>query len=131
VIATLGLSVLVFAPIFSAILPGADRLWVSREAAAMIARHSPSRPISAVGYAEPSLVFLLGTATRLVSPEQAAVDLASGASAAVIVADRDETAFLQALAAQHAAARAIDRVAGFNYSRARRVALTLYEPAER
>ena len=45
-----------------AVLPGLDRLWLSRSAAVLVAQHKPAAgtPLVAVGYSEPSLVFLLG-----------------------------------------------------------------------
>ncbi len=49
------------------VLPGLDRLWLSRAAAGLVAGHPPAAGMSlvAVGYSEPSLVFLLGTKLRL------------------------------------------------------------------
>jgi hypothetical protein len=125
-----GLAILVFAAAFSAILPRLDPLWVSREAAQSIARHLPAGApiVSTAGYSEPSIVVLLGTQTRLGSAVSAATDLAEQRSAAALVSDRDEAAFRDALAAHHVAAHPVDRVEGFNYSRGRRVVLTLYLP---
>lgn len=121
-------AIAVLAPILSVVLPRSDQLWVSREAAAMVARHVPGAgPVASVGYSEPSLVVLLGTATRLIAADQAAAELASGRIAAALVGDRDDEAFRRSLASRGAAARPVDKVAGFNYSRGRRVTLTLYE----
>ncbi|HJU16033.1 MAG TPA: glycosyltransferase family 39 protein, partial [Stellaceae bacterium] len=64
----------------AAVLPGLDRIWPSRAAAALVARHPPSAgtPLVAIGDSEPSLVFLLGTKTRLLSAPAAAPALARG-----------------------------------------------------
>src|SRR5207302_1791144 len=61
-------------PAETAVLPGLDRLWLSRSAAALIAEHPPAAgaPLVAIGYAEPSLVFLLGGHVRLAVPDAAA-----------------------------------------------------------
>ena len=58
-------------PAALAVVPELDPLWPSRAAAAMLARHppGPGEAVLSVGYSEPSLVFLLGTATRLVTAE--------------------------------------------------------------
>ena len=49
------------------VLPRLDRLWLSRAAAGLVAEHPPAAgmPLIAVGYNEPSLVFLLGTELHL------------------------------------------------------------------
>jgi 4-amino-4-deoxy-L-arabinose transferase-like glycosyltransferase len=126
--------------VFHSVLPPLDRLWLSRDAAALVASagkmtdgavaDSGGKPVDSVGYTEPSLVFLLGTATRFVGPEQAAADLGAGRSALALVADRDEPAFRAALHAGGIAARPVGSVAGLNYSNARRMTLTLYSIPE-
>ncbi|HKW53192.1 MAG TPA: glycosyltransferase family 39 protein, partial [Stellaceae bacterium] len=110
------LALLVFAPSFALVAPSLDRLWLSRSAAAMVARHTPpiDAPVATVGDAEPSLVFLLGTRTRLLSADQAAQYVASARGAAALVSDRDDAAFRQALAARGQEPRALDRVEGLD-----------------
>jgi 4-amino-4-deoxy-L-arabinose transferase-like glycosyltransferase len=114
-------------PIALEVAPGLDSLWLSRSAAALIARHPP-RPgeaVLSVGYSEPSLVFLLGTATRLVTAAPGDGQL-EGAGMA-LVSDRDDTQFQQSLAARGLSARALDRVAGLDYSAGGgKLVLTLY-----
>jgi 4-amino-4-deoxy-L-arabinose transferase-like glycosyltransferase len=115
-------------PAALAVVPGLNSLWLSRSAAAMLARHPP-RPgeaVLSVGYSEPSLVFLLGTATRLVTAAPGSGQLA-GAGVA-LVSERYDTEFRQSLAAHRLSARAIDRVSGFDYSAGgNKLVLTLYE----
>ncbi|HZT51775.1 MAG TPA: glycosyltransferase family 39 protein [Stellaceae bacterium] len=103
-------------------------LWLSRAAAAMVAREHPpaDAPLSAVGYAEPSLVFLLGTRTELVSPDKAAARVVSARGALALVEGREDQAFRRALGARGWQAKAIERVAGLDYSNGRRMVLTLY-----
>ena len=108
--------------------PRLTPLWLSRAAAAMVAREHPppDLPVAAVGYAEPSLVFLLGTRTALVSPEQAAARITAARGALALVEARADQAFRAALGARGWQAQAIERVAGLDYSNGRRMVLTLY-----
>jgi 4-amino-4-deoxy-L-arabinose transferase-like glycosyltransferase len=125
------LAVLAFAPAFQLVLPGLDRLWLSREAATLVAAHPPppGMPVISVGYNEPSLVFLLGTGTRFVPPEEAAAVLTTTPGAVALISDRDEAAFRRSLDERGAAPRPLGSVAGLNYSNGRRLTLTLYEAA--
>jgi 4-amino-4-deoxy-L-arabinose transferase-like glycosyltransferase len=116
----------VFVLTAAAVLPGLDRLWLSRSAAALVARDPPpaGQPLVALGYSEPSLVFLLGPQTRLLTPSMAAGALAHGGRA--LVSDRDRAAFQTVLAANGLAARAEGSVAGLDYSTGKRLVLTFY-----
>jgi 4-amino-4-deoxy-L-arabinose transferase-like glycosyltransferase len=99
-----------------AVVPGLNYLWLSRSAAAAVSRHPP-RPgeaVLSVGYSEPSLVFLLGTGTRLVTAAPGSGQL-DGAGIA-LVNHRNDAEFQQSLARQGVSARAIDRVTGLDYS---------------
>jgi 4-amino-4-deoxy-L-arabinose transferase-like glycosyltransferase len=111
------------------VLPGLDRLWLSRAAAALVAQHKPAArlPLVAVGYSEPSLVFLLDGRPRAMPPDAAAAALRHGGEA--LVSSRDAAAFRGALAASGLAARPLGSVAGLDYSNGRRLALTLYAVA--
>ena len=109
------------------VVPRLDSLWLSRSAAALLARHPP-RPgeaVVSVGYSEPSLVFLLGTATRLVTAAPGSGQLAGAGLA--LVNDRYDTQFQQSLGAYGWSARAIDHVTGLDYSAGGgKLVLTLY-----
>jgi 4-amino-4-deoxy-L-arabinose transferase-like glycosyltransferase len=124
------LALLVFAPGFALVAPSLDRLWLSRGAAAMVARYGPPRdapvPVVAVGYAEPSLVFLLGTRTRFLPADPAAQYVTATRGAAALVSDHDDAAFRRALAARGWQPRRIDSVEGLDYSNGRHLVLTLY-----
>ncbi len=108
--------------------PRLTPLWLSRAAAAMVAgAHPPARlAVAAVGYAEPSLVFLLGTRTDLATPEGAAARIAAARGALALVESRDDQAFRRALDARGWKARAVERAAGVDYSNGKRMVLTLY-----
>jgi 4-amino-4-deoxy-L-arabinose transferase-like glycosyltransferase len=126
-IAALGLAFAV--PAGLGVLPGLDRLWLSRAAAALVAGHPPAAGarLVAVGYSEPSLVFLLGTDLRLVTPRGAAEALAAGGEA--LVSNREDAMFRQALGARGLAVQPIGQVPGLDYSNGERMVLTLYDVA--
>ncbi|HEY1796567.1 MAG TPA: glycosyltransferase family 39 protein [Stellaceae bacterium] len=115
------------ATLTGAVLPGLDRIWLSRSAASLVAAHAPAagRPLVAVGYNEPSLVFLLGTDLRLESPHAAADLLAHGGE--VLVDDHEQPALQQALDARKLTAQALGRVEGTDYSNGRRIVVTLFD----
>ncbi|HEV2301461.1 MAG TPA: glycosyltransferase family 39 protein [Stellaceae bacterium] len=115
-----------FVATLAAVLPGLDRLWLSRSAAALVARDPPpaGEPLVSVGYSEPSLVFLLGPGTALLTPGNAAAALAHGGRA--LVGESDRAAFQAALAAGGLLGRAEGAVSGLDYSTGRRLVLTLY-----
>jgi 4-amino-4-deoxy-L-arabinose transferase-like glycosyltransferase len=114
-------------PAAGIVVPALDLLWLSRAAAVVVARHQPRQDeaVLSVGYSEPSLVFLLGTATRLVTAAPAGRQLAGAGMA--LVSDRDEAAFRRSLGSRGLHPIAIDRVSGLDYSAGGgRVTLTLY-----
>jgi len=113
---------------FGLVAPALDQLWLSRDAAALVANSGQPRnmPIAVTGYAEPSLVFMLGTATLLVNPDRTAENLATARNGLALVEDREEPAFRAGLAARGWAPHAIGTVSGFDYSNGRNMVLTLY-----
>jgi len=116
---------------FAVSLPALDPLWLSRDVATLVAQQTGAgRPIVAAGYAEPSLVFLLGTATKLTTAGEAAAILAKLPDALAVVSNREDAAFAVALAKHGTAVTALGRVSGFNYSNGRAITLTLYEVAK-
>jgi 4-amino-4-deoxy-L-arabinose transferase-like glycosyltransferase len=114
-------------PAALAVAPELNSLWPSRSAAAALARHPPhpGEAVLSVGYSEPSLVFLLGTATRLITAQPGDGQLAGAGMA--LVNDRYDAEFLQSLAHRGLTARALDRVEGLDYSAGGgKLVLTLY-----
>ena len=109
------------------VLPGLDRLWLSRAASDLVASHPPAAgmPLVAVGYSEPSLVFLLGTSLRLTTSSAAAEALAGGGEA--LVSSREDAMFRQALSARGLLAQPLGSVPGLDYSNGQRMVLTLYD----
>jgi 4-amino-4-deoxy-L-arabinose transferase-like glycosyltransferase len=84
-------------------------------------------PVGVVGYAEPSLVFALGTGTEIDNADDGAESLGDGQP--VFVEGRQEAAFRAALAARRLAAVKVDEVAGFDYSSGKPVRLGLWRAA--
>jgi 4-amino-4-deoxy-L-arabinose transferase-like glycosyltransferase len=114
---------------FGLMLPRFESIWLSREAARLVAKTSPCAApvVAAAGYDEPSLVFLLGTKTRLGSPEEAARLLRSSSASNCVLALIDSKAdpsFRNALGRQ--APRMLGRISGLDYSDGRSLLLSLY-----
>jgi 4-amino-4-deoxy-L-arabinose transferase-like glycosyltransferase len=109
------------------VVPGLDLLWLSRTAATVVARHSvpPGKAVLSVGYSEPSLVFLLGSATRLVTATPTGDQLAGAGLA--LVNNHDDAEFRQSLVSHGLTARMLEQITGLDYSAAgTNVLLTLY-----
>jgi molybdopterin-guanine dinucleotide biosynthesis protein A len=119
-------SLVVYVPLAQFVAPRLDRLFVSDEIADLVRdRLGPAHgPVAAVGYSEPSLVFLLGTDTALLPPAAAAEALAQHRVAAAIVEQRQEATFRHAYTGS---LQARGTVAGLDYSTGKPVSLTLYE----
>lgn len=115
--------------------PRLDPLWLSRRTeeamgkAQLLPRQGiADAPVAVAGYAEPSLVFALGTETELGSPEVAAQAIAEHRPA--VVEAREDAAFRQALAKLGARARLVAEVSGLNYSRGHKMTLRIYTALE-
>ena len=127
---------LLLATLFHFVLPRADDVWPSRQAAEAVARLYPDPktrpPLIATGYREPSLVFHLGTSTTFADPP-AIVDRlkAKGGRWLALVEERQRPAFEAAAKERGLAVKAEESWRGFNYSQGRRVTLTLYGPPVR
>ena len=121
---------LVMAPAFALVLPHVSAIWLSRSAAVLVATERlPDEAIAASGYTEPSLVFLLGTGTKLLAPTEAATALLDGTVKLALVADRQEPDFAAALKTAGRMGRPFGAVRGFDYSNGRWITLRLYRLA--
>ena len=114
--------------------PRLEPLWLSERTSRALASaglHPRSGvapgPVEASGYAEPSLVFALGTPTGLGGVEEAAEAVAQGRTAVVEAADLP--AFRAALARRKVASRPVARIQGTNYSKGDETALTVFRRA--
>lgn len=112
------------------VLPRLEAPWISPRLAALVRQVAPGLPddrFGVVGYHEPSLLFALGGEIRLLRDGAAAADfLANETGRLVAVADRQAPQFRAQAAARGLVAVPRGTVSGFNYSRGRRVAITLY-----
>ena len=110
-------------------LPQATPLWLApRIEHALVDAHLADRPLAAVGFHEPSLMLLAGTATVMAATgTDGALALAQGRAGSAVVAERDEAAFEGEAARLGLQLRRLTTLTGFNYSRGRATRLTLYE----
>ena len=123
-------ALMTYASLFGIVLPGLRTIWLSPRIAAMVAQVRPcgDSVLASTSFSEPSLVFLVGPATRLVGPVAAADLLAHDPRCAMaLVGSRDAASFQGRLAADGIAARPLGRLDGVNYSTGRRLDLTLFK----
>lgn len=130
-VAAVLLGVLGHAALTAGVAPRLEPLWLSArmEAALEQARLLPRQgvadaPVAVTGYAEPSLVFALGTPTELTTPEAAAQAIAENRPA--VVEDRKAEAFHRALGALGVKARQVGAVKGLDYSNGDEMTLRIY-----
>ena len=107
------------------VLPRLSDMWISPRLAALVAPDTQP-PVAVAGLAEPSLVFLLGTDTRLVGGAGAAAWLQATDGAVAAVRDSEETAFRAALGGAAERLAVLGTVDGLNYSKGDRLTLTVY-----
>lgn len=121
-------AVLVLVPTFRSVLPAVEPLWLSRSAHELVsaaASAGPPRPVAAIGYQEPSLVFLLGTDTRLIGASESADFLGAHPDGLLLVASSAEREVRQVLRAAGLGVRPLGFAQGFNYSKGQWLDLTL------
>ncbi len=112
------------------VAPRLAQIWISPRAAALVAKDArPGDPPPALaGYEEPSLVFLLGTETRLTNGFGAA-EAGAGQGGLALVEDSERASFLAHLSELQADATPLDSLSGLNYSRGKPVHITVYRVA--
>jgi 4-amino-4-deoxy-L-arabinose transferase-like glycosyltransferase len=132
VIAALGFGVVGHAVLLAGLAPRLSPLWLSArtEAAMEKAQLLPRQgiadaPVAVTGYAEPSLIFALGTATELDTPQEAAQAIAEDRPA--VVESRQDAAFRAALQSAGVGAISVGEVKGLDYSNGQQMALKIYE----
>lgn len=131
-VAAIGFGVLGHAALVAGLAPRLDPLWLSRRVETAMAKAEllprqgvANAPVTVTGYAEPSLVFALGTETELGSPDDAAEAIVEHRPA--VVEARQEAAFREALAEDHVAAREVAEVKGLDYSDGHKMTLRIYK----
>ena len=129
----LALAVLGHAALVAGLAPRLEPLWLSQRTEDVLARArllprqgiAPS-PIAVAGYAEPSLVFGVGTATDLGDAVDAANAISDGRAA--VVEQREEKAFGAAAAGLRVVPRQVGQVKGLDYSTGKKMVLNIYAP---
>lgn len=131
-LAAIMLGFLGHAALVAGLAPRLEPLWLSQrtEEAMEKARLLPRQgivdaPVTVAGYAEPSLVFALGTGTELGAPDDAAEAIAEGRPA--VVECRQEPAFQKALSAAKAVAVPVAQIEGLDYSNGQHMTLRVYQ----
>jgi hypothetical protein len=134
-VAALGLGLAGHAALAAGLAPRLDPLWLSdrTEHAMAKARLLPRQgiaeaPVAVAGYAEPSLVFALGTRTELEGAGEAARAIFERRPA--IVEQREDQAFRRALAVYGVSAYVVATVKGLDYSNGDATTLRIYQATD-
>ncbi len=115
--------------IFAIVLPSLTPAFPSVALANVLRGASCPNPVAAsVGYQEPSLVFLAGTATRLTDASSAADFLRQGGCRFAFIDAGDQRAFARRAEAIGLHYRAGPSITGFNISNGHKVAIAVFEP---
>lgn len=132
--AALGLGLVGHAALAAGLAPRLRPLWLSARVERVMAKAQllpeqgiADAPVTVAGYAEPSLVFAIGTPTELAGPEDAAQAIYEHRPA--VVEQRQEAAFETALAIYHARTHLVGTVKGLDYSDGKKMTLRIYEAA--
>lgn len=113
-------------------VPKLNKVWLSRDVVAALDEGvgCPNPRLITVGYGEPSLVFLAGTATRVINDGAAAADaLVAETCAAALVDFKHRDEFLAALSSRGAKPVEVRGFLGVNTGKGKEAALTLYTRA--
>lgn len=124
-------AVAVLGPLRQWVIPDLDALWLSRAVAAAVAARPQahdggSAAVAAVGYGEPSLIFLLGPRTRIVDPGGAAGFLSANPQGLVVASGEWAEAFKTAARRDGLRVRELWSTRGIDYSKGRRISLELF-----
>lgn len=113
--------------IIGGVVASSDRLHISTRLAAEIdALKGKPAVIAAAGYHEPSMVFLLGRDTLLVSETEAALLLAEADDALAIIEGRKRAKFQEVARELNLEVKQVAELSGYNISKGRDVRLYLY-----
>jgi 4-amino-4-deoxy-L-arabinose transferase-like glycosyltransferase len=133
--AALGLGLVGHGMLVAGLAPRLEPLWLSRRVEAILARERllprqgiTAGPVAVAGYAEPSLVFGVGTTTDLEGPIEAADALADNRPA--VVEAREQVAFEAALKTLNVRPRLVGQVSGLDYSNGDKTTLRIYAPPQ-
>lgn len=118
--------------IFWLVLPSIEAMWLSPRISAAVQEHRPcdNTTLAAVGFHEPSLVFLAGTATHLTDMDGAAALLLSDPKCALVLAPTQRMAELAAASATAGVLEQVASIEGVNYSSGHELSLGIYRMRE-
>lgn len=125
---------LVFAPAFSSIFTDLKGLWISRSVVSLVQKHNQNKNyvLASVGYREPSLVFLMGTETKLTTPAGAVQHLRENPeNGLALISDKYESEFKKAAQQAKIDFVLLETIKGFNYSKGKWMVLRLFGVQER
>ena len=121
-------AMLVFVPtLLAGVAPRLDQIWVTENLKPLVAAASRpgDPPLALAGYQEPSMLFAFGKDTKLADGAGAA-DAGAASGGLALVEDEALGDFLARLAELQADATMVGDLRGFNYSRGRKVHVSLY-----
>ncbi|HVP83328.1 MAG TPA: glycosyltransferase family 39 protein [Rhizomicrobium sp.] len=121
-------AIILYGAITLGAVPMLQWLWVSPRAAALVAKDARpgDPPVVLAGYEEPSLVFLLGTNTRLAVDGSAAADAFADQGGLALIERHERKAFARRLAETGAEVTRVDTLWGLNYSRGKTVTIDVF-----
>ncbi|HTO41279.1 MAG TPA: glycosyltransferase family 39 protein [Rhizomicrobium sp.] len=124
----LGGAIVLYGALTLGAAPQLQQLWVSERAATLVAKDAlpGDPPVVLAGYEEPSLVFRLGATTRLAVDGAVAASTIADSGGLALIEQRQSARFHHRLAALGVQAVRLDTLTGLNYSRGKKVSLTLY-----
>ncbi len=108
-------------------VPRLQQLWLSPRLYEAVQENmrAGDPPVVVSGYAEPSLIFLLGTPTRIANGNNPA-GIAAARGGLALIETKQQPAFFAELRARNAMAQAVTEIGGINYSHGRAADMTLY-----
>jgi 4-amino-4-deoxy-L-arabinose transferase-like glycosyltransferase len=121
-------SAMIFYPVLTlSVAPALDRLWVSPRASELVEglRQPGDPPPVLAGYQEPSLVFELGTDTRL-SNGEAAAGIQATQGGLALIEKREHDRYISRIGALGVDARKVGELDGLDYSRGKDVHIDVY-----
>ena len=123
----IGAALVLYITLTVGIAPHLDRIWVSERIARLVAhdRRPMDPPPALAGFEEPSLVFYLGSDTRLTDGTGAA-EVTADQGGLAIVEDSEKARFVSRLSDLGAEPFALDTLTGVNYSKGKPVHITIY-----
>jgi 4-amino-4-deoxy-L-arabinose transferase-like glycosyltransferase len=120
-----------YATVLEGIAPRIEALWIAPRLAAALPPDTRAENFGITGHAEPSVLFHIGGETRLLRRgEDAARFLAENPARVVAVGERALADFRREAEALGIRPTPVGEVAGFNYTRGRRVTLTVFRRGE-